>query len=106
VVRTHPVNRQTPCVLRSQVEVPKTAKPRLLVAVSHDPRGDWQLIVKANGQKLHESDIGPRTTRDGWADLQIDFSRFAGQRVTVELENRPTGWEWEHAYWGGVEIVE
>jgi putative membrane-bound dehydrogenase-like protein len=104
--RTHPVNRQTPTVLRALVEVPKTAKPRLHVSVSHDPRGDWKLIVKADGQKLHEADIGPKTAKDGWADIEIDLSPLAGKRVVLELENRPTGWEWEHAYWGRVEIVE
>ncbi len=103
-VRTHPVNRQTPCVLRSQVQVPKTAKPRLLISVAHDPRGDWQLVVKADGQKLHETDIGPKTTKNGWADIEIDLSGLAGKSVLLELENRATGWEREHAYWGRVEV--
>ncbi len=106
VVRTHPVNRQTSTVLRSQVEVPKTAKPRLLVSVGHDPRGDWRLVVKADGKALHESDIGPKTAKNGWADIEIDLSSLAGKNVLVELENRPTGWEWEHGYWGSVELVE
>jgi putative membrane-bound dehydrogenase-like protein len=104
VVRTHPPQRGQPCVLQSKVAIPKGQRTRLLLAVSHDPRGDWQLVVKANGQTVHESLIGPKTTKNGWADVSIDLSSHAGREVQLELENRPTGWEWEFGYWGGVEI--
>jgi putative heme-binding domain-containing protein len=105
VVRTHPVARNQPCLLSAKLPITKKGRPRLVVSVSHDSRGDWQLVVKANGQKLHESLVSEKTTKSGWADISIDLAPFAGQEVLLELENRSNDWSWEHAYWGGVEIV-
>ena len=100
VLRTHPVNKTAPCVLTRTVEVPAGKKTLLLLDVSHDPRGDWKLLVMANGTTIAEHEIGSKTTRDGWLDLSIDLSRFAGESVKLELRNAATGWSWEHAYWG------
>jgi hypothetical protein len=63
------------------------------------------LIVKANGEKLYDGIIGPATTKNGWADLEIDLSRFAGRKVNIELHNHPNDWAWEFGYWARVEIV-
>jgi putative membrane-bound dehydrogenase-like protein len=105
VLRTHPVNQTKPCVLTSKVEIPADRKARLVLAVSHDARGDWQLMVRAGGKKLHESLIGPKTTTDGWAEITVDLSEFAGQRIELELVNQANNWSYEHAYWGRAEVV-
>ncbi|MFQ5733934.1 MAG: dehydrogenase, partial [Planctomycetaceae bacterium] len=105
VLRTHPVNRTTPCVLSGTFRIPKGKRTRLLLAVSHDRRGDWKLIVKANGSKLFETTVGPKSTTRGWADYSIDLSRFAGKTVVLELHNQPTGWSWEFGYWQRAELV-
>ena len=49
VLRTHPIDRGKPCVLKATVDVPHGKQTKLMLDVSHDPRGDWKLIVKANG---------------------------------------------------------
>ena len=104
-VRTHPLNQRTPCILHGEFDIPADRKSTLRVNVSHDPRGDWMLIVKANGQpQLSGRVVGKETTTDGWATHLIDLSHFAGRKVKIELLNQPTGWSWEFAYWSGVEI--
>ncbi len=105
VVRTHPLDRETPCVLRSTVTVPVGKRTRLALAVAHDSRGDWQLVVKANGRKLHDSIIGPKTTTGGWAELSIDLTPLAGQTVDLEILNQANGWAYEFGYWGRVEVI-
>jgi putative membrane-bound dehydrogenase-like protein len=105
VVRTHPLSREKPCVLRGQFELPKDKRSQLAISVSHDPRGDWQLVVRADDQKLLDKIIGGKTTTDGWAELTVDLTPFAGRQVTLELENRANDWSWEFGYWGKVEIV-
>ena len=105
VVRTHPIDQRVPCILTRKVELPAGKKSRLRISVAHDPQGDWQLIVKANGEKLLDEIIGPQTTKNGWADLDIDLSEFAGKRVELELHNRANNWAWEFAFWGKAEIV-
>lgn len=105
VVRTHPVDREKPCVLRSPIEIPKGKRTRLLLTVSHDPRGDWRLVVRTGGKTLHDSIVGAETTRGGWADLAIDLSSLAGRRIELEVLNQANGWSYEFAYWGRVEVV-
>lgn len=105
VLRTHPLDRQRPCILTAKVDVPRGKQTRLVLDVSHDERGDWQLIVKANGQKLFDGNIAPATTNHGWAEISVDLNRFAGQKVAIELANQANGWNWEFAYWGPVRIV-
>src|SRR5262249_51923529 len=78
VVRTHPLSQSVPCILTRKVDLPAGKKSKLRMSVAHDPQGDWQLVVKADGQKLYDGIIGPKTTKNGWADLDIDLSPFAG----------------------------
>ena len=87
------------------IDLPAGKKAKLRLSVAHDPQGDWQLVVSANGDKLYDSLIGPRTTKNGWADLEIDLSKFAGQPVKLELRNQANNWSYEFGYWGRVEIV-
>ncbi len=105
VIRTHPIDQKVPCILTRKVDLPAGKKSRLRISVAHDPQGDWQLIVKANGEKLYDGIVGPKTTKNGWADIDIDVSRFAGKPVNLELQNRANNWAWEFAYWGKIEIV-
>ena len=104
-VRTHPVNRKTPCVLRQKLKIPAKKKSHLALKVSYHPHGDWQLVVRADKKILADQIIGPKTTLDGWADIQVDLSSYAGKEITLELENRANDWRNEWAYWGKVELV-
>jgi putative heme-binding domain-containing protein len=104
VVRTHPVNEETPCILRGKVDVPADRRAELVLLVSHDPRGDWRLIVRGAGMTLHDSIVGPSSTRDRWAEVRVDLSPFAGQQIDVEVENRANNWAWEFGYWGMVGV--
>jgi len=105
VLRTHPIHETKACVIRSKVTLPENKKSRLHLAVSHDAQGDWQLLVRANGEKLHDSIIGPKSVKDGWADITIDLSKFAGKPVNLEILNAPNNWAYEFGYWGRMEIV-
>ena len=105
VLRTHPLTLQTPCVLESTIEVPSNKRTALALDVAQHPYGDWQLVVKANGEVLHNLAIGHATTGDGWAWVRVDLSRFAGQKVRLELLNQASGWAWEYGYWGRIEVV-
>ncbi|MBI3866502.1 MAG: c-type cytochrome, partial [Planctomycetia bacterium] len=105
VVRTHPLKPGTPCVLTRTVDLPAGKKSKLRLSVAHDPQGDWQLIVKANGEKLYDGVIGPKSTKNGWLDLDLDLSKFAGKKVALELHNHPNDWSYEFGYWGRVEVI-
>jgi hypothetical protein len=105
VLRTHPISQKEPCVLTRTIDLPAGKKSKLRLSVAHDPQGDWQLVVTANGEKLYDRLIGAKTTKNGWADLEIDLSKFAGKPVKLELRNQANNWSYEFGYWGRVEVV-
>lgn len=103
VVRTHPVSREQPCVLTRSVDLPADCRATLVIDASHDPQGDWTLIVRVNGQVVHESVIGAEGAPN-WQTIVLDLSPFAGRTVDLQLENHANGWSWEFAYWGRVAV--
>jgi putative heme-binding domain-containing protein len=105
VVRTHPIDQQRACVLTRTIEIPEGKKARLLLAVSHHAGGDWQLIVKGNGEKVFESLVGPKTASSGWLEVSVELSKFAGKTVKLELLNQPNNWAGEFGFWGQAEVV-
>jgi hypothetical protein len=104
VLVTHPLGEKVGCVLSRSVRLPVNQKSTLKLVVGHDARGDWDLIVKADGEPLLRKTIGPETTSVGWTEVDVDLSRFASQTVKLELVNEPTGWHYEAAYWAEISI--
>ncbi len=104
VLVTHPLSENIGCVLSRDVTLPANQKSTLKLVVGHEPRGDWDLIVKANGEQLLRKTIGPNSTSVGWAEVLVDLSKLAGQTVKLELVNEPTGWYFEAAYWGEITL--
>ncbi len=105
VLRTHPPEQGKPCILRAPVRVPADKHTELKLSVAHHPQSDWQLVILANGERLHDSLISSSTTQQGWADISVDLSRFAGHNIVLEVHNHPNNWSNEFAYWGRIEIV-
>ncbi|MHC4122748.1 MAG: ADP-ribosylglycohydrolase family protein [Planctomycetota bacterium] len=108
VFSTHPLGCGIGCVLSKNVKVPAGKKSSVKLTVGHQPKGDWQLIVKANGAKLFSKIIGKSTTQNGWADVDVDISEYAGKAIKLELVNYPNNWSndpTEIAYWHKIAIV-
>ncbi|MDA1016218.1 MAG: hypothetical protein O3A00_17400 [Planctomycetota bacterium] len=105
VVRTLPVAPGKPCVLQAAVSLPKGKPAKLVATVSHMPDADWQFLVFANGKKLHDSLVGKATAKDGWRDIELDLSRFAGQDVLLEVHNHPNNWPNEAAFWEKLDVI-
>ncbi|MDR0697714.1 MAG: ADP-ribosylglycohydrolase family protein [Tannerella sp.] len=107
LIMTHPLDRETPCVLTTEINIPKGKKTTLKTIVSHHDGGDWDLIIRINGSVQKQITIGKETVRkDGWIEVTFDLTPFAGDNnVRIDLENKATGWSWEAAYWAGIEII-
>ncbi|MEP0843641.1 MAG: ADP-ribosylglycohydrolase family protein [Phycisphaerae bacterium] len=103
VLVTHPLSESVPCVLGRRVDVPPGKKTVLRLLVGHHPEGDWTLIVTADRELLRKV-IGPQSAPDGWTNIEVDLSEYAGQIITVQLINAANGWSYEAAYWGRIEI--
>jgi sugar phosphate isomerase/epimerase len=105
VLVTHPLDRDTGCVLSRTVDLPRGTKASLRWVVGHDPQGDFELIVRANDQPLLRKPVSRETVTDGhWLKETLDLSAFAGHRVKLELVNQPSGWAYEAAYWAEITV--
>ena len=105
VLRTHPLSAEKPSVLSGTFAIPPGKKTTLAVDVSHDQRGDWQLVIKANGEQVLKEDVSPKTCSGGWATFKVDLSKFACKEIRLELMNVATGWSFEFGYWGGARLI-
>ena len=105
VLQTHPVDPKTPCVLRSAVTLPEGKATRLKLAVTQfNPESDWLLKVKVAGEFVHEQLINAALTKNEWAEIEVDLSKFAGQTVPVELHHHPNNWSFETGYWARIAV--
>ena len=104
-VQTHPKDRQTPCCLNRNVDIPVGKRTYLNLKVSHHPHGDWQLRVLAGKDLLLNVLVGPDSVTDEWLDVRVDLTKYAGERVTLTIENRANNWLCEWAYWNEVRVV-
>jgi len=104
-VQTHPPERGSPCVLARMVDVPKGRKTELKVTVSHHPGGNWKLRVRVDRKIISEIAVSPETVNDGWLTHTVDLSQYAGKKIKLQLENYPTDWNHEWAYWNEVKVV-
>ncbi len=110
VLLTYPEGQEIPCVLSKRLAIPKDGKSSLKLVVGHDPNVDWELIVKADGKEIARSTVGKETTTNGFMNLSIDLSDYAGQTVLIELLNQANGWQletghYETGIWAKIEFV-
>jgi hypothetical protein len=83
VLVTHPLDAETGCVLSKSVTIPFGRKTNLHMVVGHDPQGDFDLVVRADGKELLKRPVGPQTAPDHWMTADLDLSQFAGDRKSV-----------------------
>lgn len=105
VVRTMPPTKDLPCLIVAPVSVPTGKKTVLRLSASHQNEADWLLIVSVAGKELFRSNVDANTAKDGWLDHEVDLSSYAGQTIVLKLQNRPTGWHYEHGFWSRLEVV-
>ena len=104
-VRTHPVSRTEACRLTSSITLPAASQVTLRLNAASHTQGDWELIVKVNGEIRHLSTVKCRDKKVDWNDITIDLTDLAGQSVTLELLNKANDWSNEFGYWNAAEIL-
>ena len=107
VLLVHPLNRDVGCTLSRKIEVPAGKKTTLAIVVANDPRGDFDLLVRADGKELLKKTVAVNSGDEPgkWDTVQVDLSPLAGKTATVEIVNQPTDWSWEAAYVAQVKVT-
>ena len=104
-VQTHPKNKDIPCEIYRDLEVPTDKKTSLKVKASYHAHGDWQIRVKADGKIIHDQIVGNSAVKSQWLELDLDLSSYAGKKIPIVIENKANDWRNEFGYWGAIEVV-
>jgi hypothetical protein len=106
VLVTSPPNLNTPPTLRREVALPAGGKPKLRLVVGHHETNRWTLVVKADDKEIQKVAVGAASSKDGWVQVDVDLSAYAGKAPLLELVAQPSGEGTEVAYWAEVALVE
>ena len=103
VLITHPKNKEVPCTISNSVKIPE-GKAKLQLTVGHIGGLGWLLIVKANGDELLKTTVDGDTAEDGWRDITVDLSSYAGSEIMLELMNASNDSLFDLALWTKIQI--
>ncbi|MHC4842280.1 MAG: ADP-ribosylglycohydrolase family protein [Planctomycetota bacterium] len=104
VLATLPESQEVPCTISKRVKIPSD-KAKLQLVVGHIELLDWLLIVKANGDELLKTLVDSDTAEDGWKDITVDLSKYAGSEIMLELQNASNDAYYDVALWARIELV-
>jgi ADP-ribosylglycohydrolase len=106
VLRSHPFSDTEPARLTTEVTVPTGGGTiRLCVTCNELPANvDWLLRVRI-GAWTKEWDIRWISGEPRWQDIHVDLTPWAGQHITIVLENAVLGKQaWEAGFWAAPEL--
>jgi putative heme-binding domain-containing protein len=103
VLLVHPFGREKPAVIERTLDLPAGKQSAVKFGVASHEQGDWELRVVANGQVLHKRMVAGAGRQ--WQDVTVDLSKFAGQKVTLRLENAANDWAYEFGYWSEIQVL-
>jgi ADP-ribosylglycohydrolase len=103
---TLPLDHTIPCSLVSTLTLPETPHKNLHLVVGHYIYSQWFLVVMANSDEILRQEVSPSFSTDGWMDVNVDLSVYAGKTIQLELWNLGSGYGTGGAYWGLIELVD
>jgi hypothetical protein len=106
VLTTMPPNLSSQPTLRRTVDIAAGGKLTLRVVAGHHEQSFWTLIVRVDGKDLQTKVVGPTTSKDGWLELTVDLSAYAGKSPLVELVQVADANGIPVAYWAEVALLD
>jgi len=106
VFLTLPLENTTPCRLVSILTLPEMSHKDLHLVVGHYDYSQWFLVVIANSDEILRQEVSPDTSIDGWVDMTVDLSTYAGKTIQLELWNLASGYGTGSAYWGAIKMED
>ena len=78
---------------------------RLILKVGHEPDGKWGLDVRVGSDSLLSQTIDKSATRDGWKELEVDLTPYAGRREWLTVMHRHLGDKPSYASWQRLDVL-
>ncbi|MBR5024055.1 MAG: hypothetical protein IKX48_03235, partial [Victivallales bacterium] len=104
VLRTHPLDKNTGAILSRTLDLPADVTALDIVVAPQGGKGDFTLIGSVNGNTVLSKKIQQIGDKNEWQKVTMDLRPFAGQHVTISLNNFPDNWFCEAAYWAEITI--
>jgi len=95
---------ELPVSLVRDVAVPMGKRTRLIALVGCLDGEKWALDVRIAGRTLETLAVSDMTTGNGWKELQVDLSEYAGQSFTILVEQQHSG-KPAHGQWKRLDII-
>jgi len=95
-----------PVRLARELALPAGTPARLRMKVGLEGDSRFRIDVRVGGDSLLSQTIEPGKTENGWKELEVDLSRYAGGRHWLTVVQRDLGKQPGYAYWKGLEVVE
>lgn len=86
------------------LDLPTGARGKLLLKVGHEPEGQWGLDVRVGGDSLLSQTIDEQSTSDGWKELEVDLTPYAGRRQWLTVLHRSLGNKPSYASWQRLDL--
>lgn len=91
------------CSMATSFEAATTSK--LYLTLGYASGGEWELVVRGNGQELGRQLVTKKTAPEGWLTVEIDLSQFAGKDLNLEVSNEGIASRLPFAYWARLEVT-
>jgi hypothetical protein len=95
----HPLDGNNGGSLEAERSIPAGKRVTLTFWVCSHPKGDFELRVIVDQVEKVKLAIGPQ-----WKQVTVDLTSYAGKTILIRLEDRPTGWSNEYAYFADVQL--
>jgi hypothetical protein len=89
-------------VVGRHLDVPSTPRPRLVVRVAGDAKGQCTIAVDIDGKRIGHQDIAG----DQWKDWEVDLSDFKGQRPWIVVRQLAKDGDAVCSFWAKLELLE
>ena len=106
IIRFHPLNKETPVILKRTVKLSDKNPCLFLKVSSFDGKSDFALSVRVNGKVAMPERIVCTSDLEPWEDFVVPLFDWRGDSVEIEIVTRANGWWCEWSHFARIEIAE
>lgn len=88
------------------IDVPKDRKTTLRLKFGNTSDRRWELAIRADNQQVLKQVVEEQGSSNGWREVAVDLSAFAGRRIPVQLiQSLPAQQQATEALWKQASVV-
>ena len=106
IVRFHPLNKETPVILKRTMKLSDKNPCLFLKVASFDGESDFVLSVRVNGKVAMPDRIVCTSDLEPWEDFVVPLFDWRGDSVEIEIVAKANNWWCEWSNFARIEIAE